>query len=328
MFNYEVAVPAADVDVVILSWNRVDDTVAAINSAANQKGLRVNVLVVDQGSELQSLETLRSSVRSLDNVYVEELGQNLGVAGGRNRATAMGSSPYVVALDSDAVFADDEVLSRVVREFDARPTLGAMAFRITNYFTHKNDGTSWDYAAGCAPDNRFSCSRFVGAGHAIRREVFEAVGGYDDRLFFCGEELDLCYRILNRGSDIEYMPEAEILHKVSPEHRVFWKRGRYYFTVRNNLYSSFKFGVSWPRLALAAAAFTVRGGFNGVGLEAVRGIRDAIQMGMQFDRRAPGNRSYRIEHSTWRKIRELEPWREQRWGSKLLRQFRHLPNQA
>ena len=31
-------------------------------------------------------------------------------------------------------------------------------------------------------------TRFVGAGHAIRRSTFEAVGGYDERLMFCGEE--------------------------------------------------------------------------------------------------------------------------------------------
>ncbi len=318
----------AGIDVIILSWNRVDDTLAAIDSALRQRDVGVNVQVVDQGTEPEGLRRLRAQVQSDRRIHLVELGHNIGVAGGRNRATAMGSSPIVVALDSDAVFAHDRVLHRVVREFHAREELGAMAFRITNYFTRENDATSWDYPANCSPSNRFACSRFVGAGHAVRRALFESLGGYDRDLFFCGEELDLCYRILNCGYTIEYVPEAEILHKVSPEHRVFWNRGRYFFTVRNNLYTSYKFGVPLPRLLVAAGAFIVKGGFNGVGGEALRGVREAIRMGKTFNRDERAVARYCLRPETWARIQELEPWRQEPWSTKLIRQFRHLPNQA
>src|SRR5262249_55111733 len=153
----------------------------------------------------------------------------------------------------------------------------AIAFRITNFYTRRNDATSWDYAADCQPDRTFACSRFIGAGHAMRRKIFEAAGGYDERLFFCGEELDLCYRILDQGMKIEYLPDAEVLHKISPERRVHWDRGRYFYTVRNNLYSSYKFGVPGYRLLLAAMAFVVRGGSNGVAFDVWRGVVEAMR---------------------------------------------------
>ena len=322
------ACSAVDVDVIILSWNRVDDTLAAIDSALRQQGVRLNVLIVDQGTEARGLERLRRFIEPFDNVCLRELGSNVGVAAGRNLATAMGRSPYVVALDSDAIFANDRTLSHVVAEFGKRPDLGAIAFRITNFFTRKNDSTCWDYPAHCTPSERFSCSRFVGAGHALRRTAFERIGGYDNALFFCGEELDLCYRLLNSEYAIEYLPEAEVLHKVSPERRVFWGRGRYFFTVRNNLYTSYKFGVPPTRLMVAAAAFLLKGAVNGVVWDAARGVREAFRMGASFDRSATSNQCYRIDKETWRRIELLEPWRQERMGQKLRRQFRQLPTHA
>lgn len=316
------------VDVIILSWNRVEDTMAAITSALDQEGVDQRVLVVDQGSEAENLRRLREFLVPLPQVRLQALDCNIGVAGGRNMATAIGSAPYVVALDSDAVFAHREVLARVVQHLRAHEDIGALAFRITNYFTHRNDATSWDHPSACRPDRAFACSRFVGAGHALRRRVFEEVGRYDDRLFFCGEEIDLCYRILNRGYRIEYFPDAEILHKISPEHRVRWERGRYYFTVRNNLYTSYKIGVPIPRLLLAAAAFVVKGAANGVAADAMRGIRGAASMGLCFERGAAGNASYRLSAETWRRIIELEPWRGDSLPRKISRQFRRLPHQA
>ena len=111
-------------------------------------------------------------------------------------------------------------------------------------------GGSWGRFARAATVTlavAFLASRFVGAGHAIRRKVFEAVGGYDDCLFFCGEEMDLCYRMLNAGYRIEYVPDVTILHKASPDRRVEWDTLRYYFSMRNGLYTAHKFGIPLPR---------------------------------------------------------------------------------
>ena len=41
---------AADVDVIILSWDRLEDTMAAITSALEQEGISRAVWVVDQGN--------------------------------------------------------------------------------------------------------------------------------------------------------------------------------------------------------------------------------------------------------------------------------------
>lgn len=326
-------VPDVQVDVIILSWNRPDDTIAAIASAAEQEGVRHRILIVDQGSEPDNLRRLEAYLAGVANATLEKLGRNSGVAGGRNIASAMGSAPYIVALDSDAIFADRHALATAVAHLDAHPELCAIGFRIDNYFTGENDATSWDYPPECRPDTGFPATRFIGAGHALRREVFEAVGAYDDRLFFCGEELDLSYRMLNAGYRIAYVPAVGIRHKVSPEHRVMWGKGRYYYTVRNSLYSAYKFGTPLPRLAVGAAAFAIRGWRNGIGLAALRGVVDAVGMCRAWRREtaraaaAPAP-AYALSRETWRYIRQCEPTRQEPLLAKIRRQFVRLPHQG
>ncbi|HVJ55899.1 MAG TPA: glycosyltransferase [Aliidongia sp.] len=316
------------VDVILLSWNRVEDTIAAIESCLEQQGVTRRIFIVDQGSEPEQLARLDAFVAGKSDVMLNKLGRNLGVAGGRNAASDLGRSPYIVALDSDAIFADTRMLERAVAYMAARPQLCAIGFRITNFFTRENDPTSWDYPPGVGPAEHFSATRFIGAGHCIRRSVFEQVGKYDDRLFFCGEELDLCYRMLNAGYRIDYVPTVEILHKVSPEARVFWDRGRFRLTVRNNLYTLYKFGTPFPRLALAAAAFTVKAARNGIAMEAVKGSWQSLAMCAAFRRSPEDKNQYRLKPETWRYILECEPMRRDGFVTKLRRQFYRLPHQA
>ena len=266
------------------------------------------VLVVDQGSEPQNVEALERFIQDKPELRLKRLDRNIGVAGGRNLATTMGVGRYVIGLDSDAIFADSGVLARAVAHLDAHPDLAAIGFRIENYFTGQNDALSWDYP-GHHPEERFYTTRFIGAGHAIRRAAFETAGGYDARLFFCQEELDLCYRMLNLGYRIEYFPQVAVRHKVSPDHRVAWEKGRYFFTVRNALYTSYKFGVPIPRLGLAALAFLARGLFNGVAGSALRGVGAAIGLCIAFARSAEDKTLYRLSRDTalCRRLRALAP---------------------
>ncbi|MFT3735057.1 MAG: glycosyltransferase [Rhodocyclaceae bacterium] len=315
------------VDVIILSWNRVDDTIAAIRSAASQQGVRQHILIVDQGSDAANLQRLEAFLADVPCATLKKLPRNVGVAEGRNVASAMGQSSFIVALDSDAEFADEYMLARAVWHLERHPELCAIGFRITNYFTGGNDETSWDYPDGNA-DERFATSRFIGAGHAMRRIVFEAVGGYDKALFFCGEELDLSYRMLNTGHRIVYAPDVVIRHKVSPEHRVFWNKGRFYFTVRNNLYSAYKFGATPWNLLVSATAFFVRAWRNDMPREAWRALSDCVQMCRAFRDSAVDRSVYALSAETRAYILQCEPTRRAGFLSKVRRLFVPLPHQG
>jgi GT2 family glycosyltransferase len=312
------------VDVTILSLNRTHDTIEAIASAAEQEGVETHLWVVDQGSDPQHLARLQEFIQTVPRAKLKALARNVGVPAGRNLAAAMGDAPHIVALDNDAVLADRSTLARAAAHLESNPDLCAIGFRIMNYFTGDHDWTSWDYPAPHQPDDQFSTTRFIGAGHAIRRSSFEATGGYDERLFFAGEEWDLSYRMLNTGQRIEYVPSICVRHKVSPEHRLVWHNGRFFYIARNTVYSCYKFGAPPPRMLLCCAALLLRGLRNSVALEAARGIVASIALCRAFQQSNEDKDQYQLSAETWAYIYECEPSRRETVIQKVRRQFELL----
>ena len=90
---------------------------------------------------------------------------------------------------------------------------------------------------------RYPQERYVAAGVAtsanlgVRREAFDAVGGYDPR-FHHGEDTDLCLRATDAGFTIAWCPAAEVGHPAATSLRAVARRG-------------FEHGASARRLARA-----------------------------------------------------------------------------
>lgn len=52
----------------------------------------------------------------------------------------------------------------------------------------------------------------MGAAMLVRREAFDAAGGFDERYFLYWEDADLCRRLRDRGLTTRYVPGARVLH--------------------------------------------------------------------------------------------------------------------
>jgi len=269
-----------DADVVILSLDRAEETEAAIRSALAQVGVSRHVIVLDQGSNPATIARIADVVAQHPDATLVTAGRNLGVAGGRNCATALGHGRIVVGLDNDAEFADARTLARAVAALDCDPTLAAIGCRIVLHATGADDLSSWGYPASLLERSgeAFDAATFVGAGHAIRRTAWDACGGYDEALFFCWEELDFCLRAIARGWRIRYCGDIAIRHKVSAEGRVRWSGERWRYFVRNRLYIERKWGASWFVLAPRCAGYLIRGARNGLLRQTLRALPAAMRL--------------------------------------------------
>ncbi len=277
-----------DVDVIILSLDRPAETLAAIRSAFDQDGVRPRVIVVDQGSSDATFDGLARELDGRADATLIRLRRNVGVAAGRNVATAAGSAPVIVALDNDAEFADRTTLADAVAAMTASPDLAAIGFRIVRHADGADDRSSWGYPRPLLSRaaERFDTATFVGAGHAIRRLAWEAVGGYDPALFFAWEEYDFSLRAIAAGWRVGYCGDIVVRHKISEERRVGWSGPRWYFQVRNRLYVERKWGAAWAALLPRAAAYALRGARVGLLRPTLRAIADATRMAMPDSRRA------------------------------------------
>jgi GT2 family glycosyltransferase len=269
-----------DADVVILALDRVEETLAAVRSALSQTGISKHVFVVDQGSRPESLSRLAGLVSGRSDATLVALDRNYGVAGGRNRGSALGHGKIIFGLDNDAEFADDKTLAKAFAAFDHDATLGAIGCRIVLAADGTDDLSSWGYPRSllARAANQFDAITFVGAGHAIRRSAWEVCGGYDDALFFCWEELDFCLRAIENGWHIRYCGDISVRHKVSAERRVAWSGTRWFHFVRNRLYIGHKWSHGWLPLMPRYAFYLLKGARNGLLGQTLRALPAAVVM--------------------------------------------------
>lgn len=191
--------------------------------ALNQNRLRPSeIVVVDNASTDDSLKELHAwPIANVLQSY-----ENLGFAGGANRGIAATESPLAVVLNPDVELASDYG-DALMALFDRSERLGAAGARLvfpdsqtvqhaggvlerplltTHHRGHgePNDGR-WDEAV----DVDF----VTGGAMALRREAFDAVGGFDTAFFPAYyEDVDLCLRLRTAGWEVRYEPSLAGTH--------------------------------------------------------------------------------------------------------------------
>ncbi|MDE2389967.1 MAG: glycosyltransferase [Rhodospirillales bacterium] len=242
---------AYDADIVILCLGRLEETKSAIASALAQRGGWFHVSVLDQGSEPEMLRELVTYFGKARGFALYAAAENRGVAAGRNVLAALGHGRIIVGLDNDARFADDYVVAGALRRFEKAPELGAIGFGILAADGQGPDLTSWGYPKALLPRHRgrFAATTFVGAGHAIRRAAWQAVGGYDESFFFTWEEYDFCLAAIARGWRVFYEGRLAVIHTPAAEGRFRWQEARMTHFIRNRLVIARKWRQGWLALA-------------------------------------------------------------------------------
>ena len=301
-----------DADVLILSLNRSDETVAAIGSALSQGGVTRHLFVVDQGSHPDALARIATAVADRPDATLIALDRNHGVAGGRNVGSGLGRGRVIAVLDNDAEFATPDTLQQLVAALDGDPSLGVIGCRIVLHATGADDLSSWGYPLGLLPlaGKSFDTATYVGAGHAIRRTAWEESGGYDEALFFCWEEYDFSIRAMARGWRIRYRGDLIVRHKAAAEGRVTWSGDRWFYFVRNRLYIGRKYGESWVHLIPRILAYGVKGLRNGLSVPTLRAVSAAFRMASGLPPQPSRSTGHRRVNSSHRGGWTTRLWRE------------------
>jgi GT2 family glycosyltransferase len=128
-------------------------------------------------------------------------------------------------------------------------------------------GGYWDYAEERDVD------WVAGAFMLLPRGVFEQTGGFDERLFMYGEDMEWCYRIRERGWRVRYYPSASIRHADHASSELRWGDERVALCLRRqrDVYSErhgrargeVLMGLRVLGAALRASYYTVRARVGG-----------------------------------------------------------------
>lgn len=144
-----------------------------------------------------------------------------GVAGARNLLIEKAAGDVLVFLDDDAFPTDRSAILRVKQHFDEHPRCGVLAFKIHDVQPGLDTLLVPFSRRALRGNPRIAeeegrVSYFVGAGHALRRDVVVRAGTYQDDFVYGLEELDLSYRAIQAGFEIHYSPSIRIEHRPEP----------------------------------------------------------------------------------------------------------------
>lgn len=208
------------VSVVVSTMERPDALRRCLRSIGEGRVRPLEIVVVDQSRDERTMAVVGEAVEGGLPVRAERQPPR-GLGASQNLAVRLARGGVVAVTDDDCVV-DGRWLEVVERSFATAPALGVLGGRVlalpaegdrtwpvsTRTSTRRLElpgrGAPWDVGSG----NNF----------AVRRELFLAIGGCDERLGpgspgLGGVDMDLFYRLLRAGAHARYEPDAVVYHE-------------------------------------------------------------------------------------------------------------------
>ncbi len=243
--------------VVILNWNGknlLEKFLPALLAYTPEN--IADIIVADNHSEDNSLEFLSSEYPEIKTIRFDK---NHGFAEGYNLAINQLNNKYTVLLNSD-VEVTKGWLETAFDYLETNPEVVALQPKILSY----KDKTMLEYAGACGGyidiygypfcrgrifhvlekdnhqyDNPVNVLWASGACLFIRTEEYRKAGGLDVTFFAHQEEIDLCWRLVNRGKKIVCLPSSVVYH-IGGATLEMSHPGKTYLNFRNNLLMIYK----------------------------------------------------------------------------------------
>jgi GT2 family glycosyltransferase len=250
------------VGVVLLNWNGRVHLERCLPTLLDDCSENDFVVVVDNHSHDDSCEWMRSNFPTVELLRLPE---NLRFAGGNNagavRAAELGAE-IVVCINNDTRV-EPGLLLALAAPFANDETVGVVGVRIvyddrpdTIWYGGGHCDLRWGWtshralrvpvAAGRDPEGETGW--VTGCCLAVRTELWQQLGGLDDRYYIYAEDVDFCLRARNAGWKLRYAPRGVLRHAVSASVGGNASAFKCYHKTRSRweLFARHGQGVLWP----------------------------------------------------------------------------------
>ncbi|GAB64077.1 MAG: glycosyltransferase family 2 protein [Candidatus Jettenia sp.] len=220
--------------ILIINYNKKDYLSECLESINRHVCIQHEVIVVDNASSDDSCEFVRENFPDVNLIASK---RNLGFSGGNNLGAAHAKGEILLLLNNDTRLISS--LSPAINKFDTHKQLGVLgcrmyygdgSFQPSFGFEHDplRQVLSWlglgsylllpnIFKRVDVDERRYSFYQYdvawvSGAFMMTRRDLWEKLGGLDERYFMYVEDVDYCKRVRETGYRVCYTPYVKIIH--------------------------------------------------------------------------------------------------------------------
>ncbi len=266
--------------IIILNWNGWQHTLNCVTSLERVKYPNLETIVIDNGSEDDSVERIKASFPDLQLLQMDT---NLGFTGGNNqgiRHALEHNADYILLLNND-VIVDPDFLDIMVETVQNEKRLGALNPKIY-YLEGDHENVLWStggkinlWLAASGNRGRDQTDRGqydrpadidFGSGCCLlmSRAALSEIGLLNDAYFAYYEDVDWSFRLRKKGLAVGYVPQAKVWHAVGASSRgINIGKGSqspfiHFLAARNHLWFVRSYATRWQKLTAYPAYFVRR----------------------------------------------------------------------
>jgi len=236
--------------IIIVTWNALEHLKTFLPSVSATEYPDYEIIIANNASTDGTAGWIHEQYPEFKIVTFSK---NHGYCGGNNRASDYATGDIIVFLNND-VMVEPDWLKHLDTIFEQKQIVAAQpkirSYYKTDYFEHAGaaggylDRYGYPFCRGRifesiemdsgqydAPEKILWAS---GAALAIRKDIFFKMEKFDEDFEFHMEEIDLCWRLWNRGFLVVCQPQSVVYHLGGGSMPTGSTR-KFYYNYRNNL---------------------------------------------------------------------------------------------
>ncbi len=200
-----------EISIVIPALNASETISQQLSALAEQSWQEeYEVIVVDNGSNDQTVDVIQSYNSSIKNLKVIEAKAKRGAGYARNIGAEQACGDFLLFCDADDVVDSRWVEEMVIALKKYSFVCSRLNFSRLNNQTIQNSRYCIQQNGVIQNDNPPYFTHAATSGLGVRKELHESVGGFDESFYTC-EDADYCWRIQLAGVSL-YFVESALVH--------------------------------------------------------------------------------------------------------------------
>lgn len=239
------------ISIIIVNYHSeyyLDKCIASVYAQSDPQ--KFEIIVVNNDTKTQ----LHEIAEKYAKIKIYNYGTNSGFGKACNYGAKKASGDILLFLNPDTQFLDNYVDSILNKFAASKENIGVIGPRLIT-----EEGVLQEWCAGkeltvwrlIKNNFRIIESRAIweskkealadwvsGAALAIKRDIFEKIGGFDEKFFMYIEDMDLCFQAKKINQEVLYCPEFSILHSCGKSRESLLRQKKQFF--KSSLYFLFK----------------------------------------------------------------------------------------